>query len=112
VLLLDELPEFSRSVLEALRQPIEHGVVSVARVGGRGLFPASRFRLLATIESARNRSTMRDRGCFLPKLSTQMALRAPPRLTALSRGATALGVVLLLVEAGLGDHVAVRRDGP
>ena len=49
VLLLDELPEFPRSVLEALRQPLEDGVVSVARVGGRELFPA-RFRLVATIK--------------------------------------------------------------
>ena len=48
VLLLDELPEFTRAVLEALRQPLEDGVVSVARVGGRGLFPA-RFRLVATM---------------------------------------------------------------
>jgi magnesium chelatase family protein len=48
VLLLDELPEFPRSVLEALRQPLEDGVVSIARVGGRALFPA-RFRLVATM---------------------------------------------------------------
>jgi magnesium chelatase family protein len=48
VLMLDELPEFPRSVLEALRQPLEDGVVSVARVGGRCLFPA-RFRLVATM---------------------------------------------------------------
>ena len=48
VLLLDELPEFSRAVLEALRQPLEDGVVSVARVGGRALFPA-RFRLVASM---------------------------------------------------------------
>jgi magnesium chelatase family protein len=48
VLLLDELPEFPRLVLEALRQPLADGVVSVARVGGRGPFPA-RFRLVATI---------------------------------------------------------------
>ena len=48
VLLLDELPEFPRSVLEALRQPLEDGVVSVARVGGRAVFPAS-FRLVATM---------------------------------------------------------------
>ena len=36
-------------MLEALRQPLEDGVVSVARVGGRGLFPA-RVRLVATIK--------------------------------------------------------------
>jgi magnesium chelatase family protein len=48
VLLLDELPEFSRSVLEALRQPLEDGVVSVARVGGRAIFPAG-FRLVGTM---------------------------------------------------------------
>jgi magnesium chelatase family protein len=48
VLLLDELAEFPRPVLEALRQPLEDGVVSVARVGGRALFPA-RFRLVATM---------------------------------------------------------------
>jgi len=48
VLLLDELPEFTRSVLEALRQPLEDGVVSVARVGGHALFPA-RFQLVGTM---------------------------------------------------------------
>ncbi|MDW8339561.1 MAG: YifB family Mg chelatase-like AAA ATPase, partial [Thermoleophilia bacterium] len=48
VLLLDELPEFRRDVLESLRQPLEDGVVSVARVGGHALFPA-RFQLLATM---------------------------------------------------------------
>ena len=48
VLLLDELPEFSRPVLESLRQPLEDGVVSVSRVGGHALFPA-RFRLVATM---------------------------------------------------------------
>ena len=48
VLLLDELPEFSRSVLEALRQPIEDGVVAVARTGGHAIFPA-RFQLIGTM---------------------------------------------------------------
>lgn len=48
VLLLDELPEFRRDVLESLRQPLEDGVVSVARVGGHVLFPA-RFLLVATM---------------------------------------------------------------
>jgi magnesium chelatase family protein len=48
VLLLDELPEFGRQVLESLRQPLEDGFVFVARVLGRALFPAS-FRLVATM---------------------------------------------------------------
>jgi magnesium chelatase family protein len=48
VLLLDELAEFVRPALEALRQPIEDGVVSVARVGGQAVFPA-RFQLVATM---------------------------------------------------------------
>ena len=48
VLLLDELPEFPRPVLEALRQPLEDGTVAVARVGGRIIFP-SRFQLVGTM---------------------------------------------------------------
>jgi magnesium chelatase family protein len=48
VLMLDELPEFARPSLEALRQPIEDGAVAIARVGGRAVFPA-RFQLAATM---------------------------------------------------------------
>jgi len=48
VLLLDELPEFVRPALEALRQPLEDGIVSVARAQGRAVFPA-RFQLIGTM---------------------------------------------------------------
>ena len=46
VLFLDEFPEFPRSVLEAMRQPLEDGIVTVSRAAGSLTFPA-RFLLLA-----------------------------------------------------------------
>ena len=48
VLFLDELPEFDRVTLEALRQPIEDGHVAIARVGRAAVFP-SKFQLLAAM---------------------------------------------------------------
>jgi magnesium chelatase family protein len=48
VLFLDELPEFRRDALEALREPLEEGAVSVARAAGARTFPA-RFLLVAAM---------------------------------------------------------------
>ncbi|HEX3552690.1 MAG TPA: YifB family Mg chelatase-like AAA ATPase [Thermoanaerobaculia bacterium] len=48
VLFLDELPEFRRDTLEALRQPLEEGFVTVVRARARLAFPA-RFSLLAAM---------------------------------------------------------------
>jgi magnesium chelatase family protein len=48
VLFLDELPEFGRDVLEALREPLEEGRVAIARVGRATTFPA-RFQLVAAM---------------------------------------------------------------
>ena len=41
VLFLDALPEFSRSAMEVLRQPIENGSVTISRVGGTVSYPCS-----------------------------------------------------------------------
>lgn len=48
VLFLDELPEFRRSVLEALRQPLEDKTVTIARIRGVVRLPA-RFQLVAAM---------------------------------------------------------------
>jgi magnesium chelatase family protein len=48
VLFLDELPEFDRDVLEALREPLESGRVSIARAARHAQFPA-RFQLVAAM---------------------------------------------------------------
>ncbi len=48
VLFMDELPEFSRNALEALRQPLEDGVVSVTRVQNQAQYQSS-FMLVASM---------------------------------------------------------------
>ncbi len=48
VLFLDELPEFPRAALEALREPLESGLITISRAARRAEFPA-RFQLVAAM---------------------------------------------------------------
>ena len=48
VLFLDELPEFPRAALEALREPLESGMITISRAAQRAEFPA-RFQLVAAM---------------------------------------------------------------
>ncbi len=52
VLFLDELPEFQRQALDSLRQPLEAGVVSIARANAHVTFPA-RVQLIAAMNPCR-----------------------------------------------------------
>lgn len=59
VLFLDELPEFGRSVLESLREPVEDGHVTIARAHGSVRFPAEVMLVAAMNPTARGH---RERG--------------------------------------------------
>jgi magnesium chelatase family protein len=68
VLFLDEMPEFSRSVLENLRQPLEDGVVTVSRAQGTVSFPA-RVTLIAAMNPCPcGYATDPDRPCLCTPL--------------------------------------------
>jgi magnesium chelatase family protein len=68
VLFLDELPEFDRDVLEALRQPLEEGRVAIARAGRATVFPA-RFQLVAAMNPCPcGYAGSSDRGCVCAEL--------------------------------------------
>jgi magnesium chelatase family protein len=65
VLFLDELPEFSRDVLESLRQPLEEGRIAIARAGRATTFPA-RFQLIAAMNPCPCGFAGSDRPCPCP----------------------------------------------
>ena len=65
VLFLDELPEYKRSTLEALRQPLEDGVITISRSAGTITYPA-RFVLCASMNPCpcgHHGSTKRECSC-------------------------------------------------
>ncbi len=65
-LVCDELPEFGRDVLEALRQPLEDGSVAVVRVGRAEVFPA-RFTFVAAMNPCPcGQLGTADRACTCP----------------------------------------------
>jgi magnesium chelatase family protein len=95
VLFLDELPEFSRHVLEVLREPLESGWITISRAGRQADFPA-RFQLVAAMNpcpcgylgdpagdchcSAERVQTYRGRisGPLLDRIDIHLQVQRPP----------------------------------
>jgi magnesium chelatase family protein len=82
VLFLDELPEFNRSTLEVLRQPLEDGHVTISRALNSTTFPAD-FVLIASVNPCpcgyRN-DPRRECHCSVPQIERYMAKISGPLL--------------------------------
>lgn len=96
VLFLDELPEFSRHVLESLREPMESGAITISRAARQTDFPA-RFQLVAAMNPCPcgyqgdpasdcgcsgdrvRRYRSRISGPLLDRIDIQMLVQRPPR---------------------------------
>ncbi len=124
VLFLDEMPEFSRNVLETLRQPLEDGCVTIARSHGSVRFPAE-IMLVAALnptpkgDMASDEASHREMERYLARLSgplvdrIDMHIEAPPvpfaELTA-SRVGTSTATMRSTVLAA--RSFAATRQGP
>ena len=104
VLFLDELPEFNRNVLEVLRQPLEAGVITIARAGNQADFPAN-FQLIAAMNPCPCGylgDVSGNCGCSGERVSAYRAKISGPLLDRID----------LHVEVGRPDRRALRARGP
>ena len=106
VLFLDELPEFRRPVLEALRQPLEEGEIRLARSHGSVRLPA-RFQLVAAMNPCPcgwRGSAARECRCLEPEIARYRAKLSGPLLDRID-----LHVAVAAVPWR--DMLRERRDG-
>ena len=104
VLFLDEMPEFDRRVLEALRQPIEEGRITVSRALRSVAFPA-RFVLVAAMNPVPMRLSRRQAARVPLHAATDRALSRP------AIGSAARSARLDRRGRRRADHRADRRAG-
>lgn len=127
VLFLDELPEYSRTALEALREPMETGRILIARAAHRAEFP-TRFHLVAAMNPCPcghhgnplracrctpdqiARYQARLSGPFLDRIDMQIEVPvlAPPALAAAPDGEPSAGVAERVARA---RRHALERQG-
>ncbi len=119
VLFLDELPEFQRPALEALRQPLEDGFVSVARAEGKAVFPAG-FQLVGTMNlcpcggrgdpAAECSCSAQRLAAFRDKLSRALLDRFDLIVTMPRPRAAELGADPAETSAAIRERVVAARD--
>jgi magnesium chelatase family protein len=129
VLFLDELPEFARNALEALREPLESGTVVLARAKRSCEFPA-RFQLIAAMnpcpcgyhgdprgrcrctESQVNRYRNRISGPLLDRIDIHLAVPAMPPEQLIALGANQLEQsAAVALRVGAARQVQMNRQG-
>ncbi len=104
VLFLDELPEFNRNVLEVLREPLEAGVITIARAGNYADFPAN-FQLVAAMNPCPCGylgDKFGDCGCSAQRVAAYRSKISGPLLDRID----------LHVEVGRPSKQALRASGP
>lgn len=79
VLFLDELPEFKRSVLETMRQPMEEGRVTISRAAGTMTFPAQ-FMLVAAMNPTPDGKMPAESKCSPRQIQAYLARVSGPLL--------------------------------
>jgi magnesium chelatase family protein len=104
VLFLDELPEYPRSVLEALRQPLEDKQISISRVGQKTTYPAD-FMLIATMNPC---------PCGFANSSDQECTCSPNQLSAYTKKLSGplLDRIDLIISVGKVENADLLKTTP
>lgn len=125
VLFLDEMGEFATDVLDALRQPLEEGVIRISRSGVHGEMPA-RFLLIGATnpcpcgggppgscecdDAARGRYFRRLSGPFLDRFDLRIAVNRPEVDDLLAAGGGECSAAVA-VRVAAARHLALERQG-
>lgn len=111
VLFLDEAPEFGRGVLDALRQPLESGRLTIRRVGGTAVYPA-RFSLAMAANPCPCAQRDDDCSCRPEARRTYLGRLSGPLLDRVDMhvDVPAITRAELLAENGVGESSAVIAE--